>query len=71
MNMQEIREIARQRGLSRTGRVTRLQLIRNIQSAEGNFPCFATALQAQCDQAGCLWQQDCFNTARKATASRS
>jgi hypothetical protein len=71
MNMQEVREIARRRGLSRPGRVTKLQLIRNIQNAEGNFPCFATALQAQCDQSGCLWQPDCFSTARKAAADRS
>jgi hypothetical protein len=70
MNMQEIREVARATGVTRTGRVTKLQLIRDIQCAEGNFPCFATALQARCDQSGCLWQQDCFSTASKVVAGR-
>jgi hypothetical protein len=71
MNMQEVRDIARQRGLTRPGRTTKLQLIRSIQVAEGNFPCFATALQAECDQSGCLWQRDCISTARKTASIRN
>jgi hypothetical protein len=35
------------------------ELIRSIQIAEGNFPCYATAEEA-CDQADCVWRADCL-----------
>jgi hypothetical protein len=69
MKVQEIRDLARTLGLGQTGRMSKLQLIRTIQSAEGNFPCFATALDDCCDQAGCLWRVDCFSTARKTVSA--
>ncbi|MFQ5488468.1 MAG: SAP domain-containing protein [Gammaproteobacteria bacterium] len=59
MNMQEIREIARSHGL-KTGKQTKITLIRNIQRAEGNFDCFATASDGDCSQQDCLWRQDCL-----------
>jgi hypothetical protein len=65
MNMQDIKTLARERGLARPGRVTKLELVRTIQVLEGNFPCFATAHNAECNQLGCLWRQDCFVSARK------
>ena len=65
MNMQDIRALARARGLDRPGRATKLELVRTIQRQEGNFPCFATAHNAECDQPDCLWRQDCFLSARK------
>lgn len=65
MNMQDIRVLAHELGLERTGRTTKLELVRTIQQQEGNFPCFATAQHAECDQLDCLWRQDCFASARK------
>jgi hypothetical protein len=35
-------------------------LIRAIQRAEGNFDCYGTATEEECDQEGCLWREDCF-----------
>jgi hypothetical protein len=35
-------------------------LIRSIQLAEGNFPCFGTATAGLCDQTNCLWRVDCL-----------
>ena len=64
MNMQEIRGIAREKGIS-PGKKTKLELVRLIQSAEGNFECFATASNKECDQRGCLWRKDCFAMAQK------
>jgi hypothetical protein len=69
MNMQDIRTLARELGVARLGRITKLQLIRTIQTQEGNFPCFATALNAECNQQGCLWRQDCFDNARKISTA--
>ncbi|MDZ7804546.1 hypothetical protein [Thiohalophilus sp.] len=65
MQMQEIRQLAKQHGL-KTSRQNKVDLVRHIQSAEGNFDCFATAIEGVCDQQGCLWQADCFAAAKKA-----
>jgi hypothetical protein len=62
MNVQSIRDIARQLDI-RPGKLNKTDLIRNIQTAEGNFPCFGTADAGVCDQTGCLWREDCFRRA--------
>ncbi len=59
MNMQQIREIARDHGL-KVARQSKLTLVREIQRAEGNFDCFATAVDGYCDQQDCLWRKDCL-----------
>jgi len=64
MNMQEIRQIARSRGL-KAGKKTKINLVRSIQNAEGNFDCFATAVGGICDQEACLWRQDCLTLSVK------
>jgi hypothetical protein len=38
----------------------KVALIRAIQQAEGNDPCFATNRQV-CDQYACAWRGDCMN----------
>jgi hypothetical protein len=65
MHMQDIRAIARDLGV-KTGRSTKADLVRTIQRAEGNFDCFASADQGVCDQADCLWRQDCLREARRS-----
>ena len=37
------------------------EVIRAIQRAEGNFDCYGTAVEGECDQEECLWREDCFN----------
>ena len=64
MYHQEIRSIAKSLGIA-PGRSTKRDLIRRIQVGEGNFPCFATAEDLACDQATCLWRDDCFITVKK------
>jgi len=64
MNMQEIREIARDRGI-KASRMSKVKLIQTIQLSEGNFSCFASATQGECDQMGCMWREDCFAAAKK------
>ena len=65
MELKEIRSIARKRGIPYAGMVKE-DLIRAIQRAEGNFDCYGTATEEECDQEGCLWREDCF--AASATA---
>ena len=64
MNMQEIRGLAKEFGI-KTSRMTKVNLVRSIQLAEGNFSCFASAVDGECDQAGCSWREDCFAAAKK------
>jgi hypothetical protein len=58
MKMDEIKEIARQRGLN-PAKMKKIDLIRAIQVDEGNPACFATGIKKGCDQADCLWRKGC------------
>jgi hypothetical protein len=59
LNMKELREMARQLGVHSI-RIPKAELIRAIQRAEGNFDCYGTATEEECDQEECLWREDCF-----------
>lgn len=65
MLLKEIREIARDRGI-KGGKMSKEQLIKQIQRDEGNFDCFGTALDGFCDQCGCSWREDCLIPAKSA-----
>jgi hypothetical protein len=65
MKMQEIRAIAKPLGI-KTSRMSKINLVRAIQQAEGNFACFATASAGECDQAECIWRADCLALSKKA-----
>ena len=58
MKLEDIKEIARHRGL-KPGKMKKSELIRAIQKDEGNPACFADGSAADCGQAGCLWREDC------------
>jgi hypothetical protein len=58
MNMKEIKEVAKGRGV-KPGRLKKVELIREIQEAEGNPQCFDTGFAGQCGQPDCLWRPDC------------
>jgi len=64
MHMQEIRNIAKEFGI-KTAKQTKIDLVRNIQQAEGNVSCFATDVNGVCDQLDCLWREDCATLSRK------
>lgn len=68
MQMQEIREIAKAYGI-KTAKLSKESVIKQIQRTEGNFDCFATAVDGQCDQTGCLWREDCLTLAGKKRSS--
>ena len=64
MNLQDVRERAKDYGI-KTSRMSKLKLIQTIQLAEGNFNCFASAIDNECDQVNCIWRDDCFSAAKK------
>ena len=57
MKMQEVREMAKKFSI-KTGGMKKVDLIRAIQSEEGNTPCFKTEVN-DCDQTDCCWRGDC------------
>lgn len=59
MNLKQVKEIAKEKGV-KVGNMKKEEIIRAIQRAEGNFDCFGTAIAGMCDQADCLWWNDCL-----------
>lgn len=58
MNMNEIKIIARERGIN-CGKMKKGDLIKTIQREEGNCDCFGMLANGSCDQTTCLWRTDC------------
>lgn len=68
MKIEEVRSIAKARGI-KPNHLPKTELIKSIQTSEGNFSCFATAYSGECDQVGCSWRDDCFEAARRGASS--
>lgn len=58
MTLQEIKSMAQTLGI-KPGKLKKLDIVREIQKAEGNFPCFGTAVDF-CDQSDCVFRSDCL-----------
>jgi hypothetical protein len=63
MKIVEIRQIAQQKGVI-SGKMKKADLIRAIQSQEGNNICFESATNPltgvnPCDLSACCWRSDC------------
>lgn len=67
MNMKTIRLLARTLKVD-TGQLSKTDLIRKIQLAEGNFDCYGRANSGECDQAECAWRDDCLSESVSAGA---
>lgn len=68
MELEQVRTIAKSHGIN-PGKLSKTDLIKSIQTEEGNFDCFATAYAGECDQAGCSWREDCFEAALRGEPS--
>ena len=58
MTVKELQKMAQGLSIKTTG-LRKAELIKTIQSAEGNFDCFGTATD-YCDQVSCLFREDCL-----------
>ncbi|MHC4739623.1 MAG: SAP domain-containing protein [Planctomycetota bacterium] len=58
MKMPQIREKAKGIGIT-PGKIKKAELIRNIQQAEGNIPCFGRS-NGQCPNIDCCFMWDCL-----------
>ena len=60
MKMQEIKKMATALGIT-AGLMKKSDLIRAIQSTEGNSPCFQTNATVTCGQKNGCWYDDCMS----------
>lgn len=58
MLLRDIMDIAEKMGVA-AGDLSRTELIRAIQRAEGYSDCFMTGQVRTCGQLNCLWYQEC------------
>ena len=58
MKLCQIRQKAKEMGVQQKGK--KQEIIRSIQMAEGNEPCFDT--KPNCAQMDCCWREDCCVT---------
>jgi len=49
---------------SREAMLARVESVRQLQLAEGNFDCFARAENGYCDQGGCVYHVECLSVSR-------
>ena len=59
MKFSLIQNKAKQMGI-RVYRKKKVQLIREIQEAEKNIPCYGTPRVEDCGEYACLWRNDCL-----------
>ena len=60
VNMSEVRERAATAGLAGVSKLGKAELIRKIQQAEGNSPCFGADFRQNCSEVDCCWRGDCL-----------
>jgi hypothetical protein len=60
MDMSIVKEKAKALGI-KAAKKSSTDLIKSIQEAEGNFPCFKSGV-GSCDQQSCLWRTDCLSS---------
>ncbi len=60
MKMKEIRQLANEKNVKIPFAVTKIEAVRIIQKSEGNFDCFARAIDGFCDQDVCIFYDDCL-----------
>jgi hypothetical protein len=58
MKLDDIKGIAKRHNI-KTGKAKKSELVRAIQQAEGNEPCFDSGKAAVCGQDSCTWREDC------------
>ncbi len=59
MKLEDVRTIAKSHGI-KPNHLSKTELIKVIQTEEGNFDCFGSADSGECNQENCIWREDCF-----------
>jgi uncharacterized membrane protein len=59
MKMSNVIARAKKIGINDAENMEKAELIRSIQTEEGNMPCFLTGVK-ECPQTRCCWREDCL-----------
>lgn len=65
VKLEDIRGIAKEYGIKNARKLTKTELVREIQRQEGNYDCYATARVSDCGELNCQWRDDCYKQAVK------
>lgn len=68
MNMKTIRHLAKTLKVE-SSQLSKTELIKKIQLAEGNFDCYGSASNGECDQVDCVWRSDCLSESMAAATA--
>lgn len=60
MTLAEIRKTAKKMELKGYSKLSKGDLIRAIQSAEENSPCYKADWRMSCQELDCSWRKDCL-----------
>lgn len=59
MRLTDVEKKAKNMGIRDVWKLSKKDLIKEIQRKEGNFSCFGTA-EDSCNQLACCWREDCI-----------
>jgi hypothetical protein len=59
MKADELKEKAKKLGLKVAPKAKKVEIVRAIQTAEGNNACYQTGMMSGCSQNQCCWREDC------------
>jgi hypothetical protein len=59
MKPEELKEKAKKLGVKISAKMKKVDIIRAIQSNEGNITCYQTGVLSKCEQFNCSWREDC------------
>ena len=59
MTKKDIQAMAKDLGIKGYTKLENKELVRSIQTAEGNSPCFQSEIAPVCGLVDCLWRSDC------------
>ena len=69
MKFSDIQKYARILGVNSFG-MKKIDLIKAIQKAENNIPCYGTTRVEHCGEMSCLWRSDCVNLYEDAVSAK-
>lgn len=59
MTLADIKSKAKDLGVKGYSKLTKPELVKAIQAAEGNSPCYQGEIASVCGIADCMWKEDC------------
>ena len=59
MTLADIKNKAKEIGVKGYSKLAKPELVKAIQTAEGNSPCYQSEISPVCGISDCMWKEDC------------